>query len=425
VFLVDGCRTPFLKARGVPGPFSASDLAFLAGRSLLSRQKFAPADVDELILGCTIQAPEEANIARVVSLRLGCGFATPAWTVHRNCASGMQAIDSAARSIGSGRADLVLAGGTEAMSRAPLLLSEAMTHWLGEWWLAKSLADRVRQITKFRPAHIKPVIALLKGLTDPTVGLTMGQTAEILAERFAISREEMDSFAVQSHKRLAAAQEEGLLSEIEPVFDWNGRCYEDDDGVRPDSAVEKLARLRPAFDKPFGQVTPGNSAQITDGACLVVLASEDAVEKYGLRVLARIVDCEWAGVDPAQMGLGPVHAVAGLLRRRRIAMKRIDYWEINEAFAAQVLACLQAWRSREYCRLELGLRSAMGEIEPERLNIDGGGISLGHPVGCSGARIVLHLARILERQDAKRGIATLCVGGGQGGAMLIERDRHG
>lgn len=421
VYLVDGSRTPFIKARSAPGPFRASDLAVLAAQPLLARQPFSASDLDQVILGCIAPTPEEVNIARVVALRIGCGHKVPAWTVQRNCASGMQALDSAAQAIAAGTAELVLAGGTEAMSHAPILWSTAMVAWLGQFTSARGAVARAKALVALRPHFLQPVIALLKGLTDPVVGLNMGQTAEILAHRFGISREQMDAFAVQSHQRLADAQANGRLGEITTVIASDGAVYDHDDGVRPDSSVEKLAKLKPAFDREFGQVTAGNSAQITDGAAWVVLASETAVERYRLPVLARLSDTQWAGLDPAQMGLGPVHASAPLLARQQLSLSDIDYWEINEAFAAQVLACLAAFNDDAYCQQELGLLAALGELKPERLNVDGGAVALGHPVGCSGARIVLHLAHVLRQHEAKRGIAAICIGGGQGGAMLLER----
>ncbi len=421
VFLVDGARTPFLKARGRPGPFSAADLAVQAGRPLLLRQPFEPDALDQVILGCVMPGPDEANIARVAALRLGCGERLPAWTVQRNCGSGMQALDCAFHEIADGRADLVLAGGTEAMSRAPLMLDLAFVAWLADWQRARRLPERLRALGRLRPRLLRPVVALLRGLTDPVVGLSMGQTAENLAWRFRIAREAMDAFALESHRRLAAAQDEGRLPELVPAFDAEGRVHADDDGLRRDTSLERLAALPPVFDKPFGQVTAGNSAQVTDGAAWVLLASEAAVEAHGLAPLARVVDTEWAALDPAHMGLGPVHAMAPLLARHRLRADDVDFWEINEAFAAQVLACLAAWTDASYCREALGLRRPLGPIPHERLNVDGGAISLGHPVGASGARIVLHLAHVLAREGARRGVASLCIGGGQGGAVLLER----
>ena len=420
VYIVDGARTPFLKARSKPGSLSASDLAVQVGRELLARQPFAPTDLGEVIMGCVMPSAEETNIARIIALRLGCGKAMPAWTVQRNCASGMQSIDSAMKDILLGRHDLVLAGGTEAMSRAPLLYNASMVNWLAGLWGAKNWVEKIKQIVKFRPGYLSPVIALLQGLTDPIVNFSMGQTAENLAYLFNISREDMDLFSIESHRRAAQAIDNHLLNEVLPAFSPTGEFFVEDDGLRRDTTLEKLAALKPIFDKKFGSVTAGNSSQVSDGAAMVLLASKKAVLKYQLPVLARVIDTQWAGVDPAEMGLGPVYATIQLLNRHQLKCDDIDYWEINEAFAAQVLGCLAAWESEDYCREHLGLPSAFGKIDRNRLNVDGGAVAIGHPVGASGARITLHLAHILKRENAKRGVATICIGGGQGGAMLIE-----
>ena len=365
--------------------------------------------------------PDEANIARVVALRLGCGNGVPAFTVMRNCASGMQAIDNAALQIASGRSHLILAGGTDAMSHAPLLFNQKMATWMASWFSAKSASQRLALITKFRPSFLVPVIALMRGLTDPIVGLDMGQTAEKLAFRFNITREQMDSLAVESHQKLARALAEQHMPEITPIMDYRGNTYRQDNGVRPDSSVEKLANLKPFFDKKYGMVTAGNSSQITDGACLLILASAEAVRKYKLPVLGRIVDSEWAALDPSQMGLGPVHAATPILQRHNLKPNDLDCWEINEAFAAQVLACLAAWDDESYCKEHLGLKGALGAPSRDRLNRDGGAIAAGHPIGASGARIVLHVLENLKQENGARGIAAICIGGGQGGAMYLER----
>lgn len=421
VYIVDGARTPFLKAKGKPGSFSASDLAVNAGRELLDRHSFSPKDLNEVILGCVIPSPDEANIGRIVSLRLGCGKAMPAWTVQRNCASGMQALDSAAKDIAIGRCDLVLAGGTEAMSRAPLMYNEGMTNWFANFAAAKDWKAKLKTISQFKPSYLKPVITLLKGLSDPLINLNMGQTTENIAYRFNISREQMDQFSLESHQNAAKGQDEKHFQEVKALFGNNGDYYTADDGVRLDSSMERLAKLKPFFDKKFGSVTAGNSSQVSDGAAVLLLASKEAVKKYHLPVLAKIVDVQWAGVDPAEMGLGPVYATQKLLQHNNLQMNDIDYWEINEAFAGQVLGCLAAWESDEYCRANLGTDKALGKIDRSKLNVDGGAIAIGHPVGASGARIVLHLAEILKRKNAEKGIATICIGGGQGGAMLIEK----
>ncbi|HNC27565.1 acetyl-CoA C-acetyltransferase [Accumulibacter sp.] len=421
VYIVDGARTPFLKGRNAPGPFAASDLAVQAGRALLIRQPFAAHDLDEVILGCASPSPDEVNIGRVVALRLGCGDKVPGWTVMRNCASGMQAIDSAMTNIQNGRAQLVLAGGVDALSHAPLLYSPAMVRWFAQMMQAKTLGQKIGLFARLRPRELfSPVIGLLKGLTDPVVGLLMGQTAENLAWRFSLSREQMDEYSVRSHQRALAARAAGRLVEIVPLVDQKGTVHAEDDGVRADSSLSALARLKPFFDRKYGRVTPGNSSQISDGAAWLILASQAAVDRWQLKPLGKISDCQWSALDPAQMGLGPVHAATPILQRHGLGLADIDLWEINEAFAAQVLGCLAAWDDADYCREKLGLSGALGALPEERLNVDGGAIAIGHPVGASGARIVLHLLHALRGARGKRGIAAICIGGGQGGAMLVE-----
>ena len=423
VFIVDGARTPFLKARAEPGPFSASDLAVACARPVLARQPFPASALDEVIVGCIIPAADEANIARLIALRLGCGKRVPAHTVQRNCASGLQAIATAAERILLGRANLVLAGGTEAMSRAPIQWNSAMAGWLGKMLRARNPLQRIQALARFRPSLLKPVYSLLLGLTDPLVKLSMGQTAEILAHRFGITRESQDVYALSSHRKLAAAFDSGgMNAEVETLYEMNERFYTEDTGLRRDTDLDQLAQLRPVFDRKYGLVTSGNSSQVTDGAAMLVLASEAAVKQHGLSVLGEWVDHEWAGVDPSQMGLGPVHAVAQLLARQKMKMRDLQQLELNEAFAAQVLACQAAWDSAQYARAELGLDAPPGAMDPERLNPEGGAIANGHPVGASGARIVLHLLHALRRQGGGQGIATLCIGGGQGGAMLLRTE---
>jgi len=349
----------------------------------------------------------------------------PGWTVMRNCASGMQALDSGISNILSGRSNLVLAGGADALSRAPLLYPEKMVLWFAGMMGAKSALQRAAMFAKLPVgAALSPVIGIMKGLTDPMVGLLMGQTAENLAHRFGITRAQMDAFALRSHQRVAQAQRDGPLApgggELEALYGRDGKVFPLDDGVRGDASMENLAKLKPFFDRKYGNVTPGNSSQITDGAAWLVLASEEAVRRHDLAPVGRIVDSQWAGLDPAQMGLGPVHAATPILKRHGLALNDLDYWEINEAFAAQVLGCLAAWKDEKYCREQLSLDKPLGELDEAKLNVDGGAIALGHPVGASGARIVLHLLRVLRRNKAKRGMAAICIGGGLGGAMLIE-----
>jgi acetyl-CoA C-acetyltransferase len=425
IYVIDGARTPFLKSKNRPGPFAAADLATQAGRALLARQPFSPDELDEVILGCAAPSVDEVNIGRVAALRMGCGQKVPGWTVMRNCASGMQALDSGISNILAGRSKLVLAGGVDALSRAPLLYGDKMVLWFADTMGARTTGQRVAQFARLPVAALlKPVIGIMKGLTDPIVGLLMGQTAENVAYRFGITREQMDAYSVRSHERVIKAQDEGRLApgggEVEALYDAKGNTYTLDDGVRRDASPQNLAKLKPFFDRKYGNVTPGNSSQITDGAAWLILASEEALKKHDLTPIGRIVDSEWAGLDPATMGLGPVHAATPILKRNNLGLNDVDYWEINEAFAAQVLGCLAAWKDEKYCKEELGLDHAMGSLNEDRLNVDGGAIALGHPVGASGARIVLHLIKTLKRNNAKRGMASICIGGGLGGAMLVE-----
>ena len=376
--------------------------------------------VEEVILGCGAPTSEAPNTARVAALRMGLGEHVPAYSVQRNCGSGMQSLDNACQQIALGRNEVILAGGTDALSHAPLELTEDTAAWLGKLRKAKGAGERLSVAAEFRPAMAQPVVSLEKGLTDDVVKLGMGETAEVLAHEWGVTREQADAYAAQSHHRLARAQRKGWLErEVQPVFSREGEVYDHDDGVRPDTDEAQLAQLKAAFENPHGQVTPGNSSQVTDGACWTLLASEQAAEKLGVEPLGYIDDVEWAALDPKRMGLGPVLSATPILKRRKLTLEDLALWEINEAFAAQVLACLAAWEDEAFCRDHLGLDEPLGRIDADRLNIDGGAVAVGHPVGASGTRIVLHALYALNRTNGKRAIATECIGGGQGGAMLL------
>ena len=278
----------------------------------------------------------------------------------------------------------------------------------------------VSQILKFRPRMLMPIIGILKGLTDSNIGLNMGQTAENLATKFSISRIDADRYSLGSHQKTTVHQDEILSPQISTIYSKDGRLFNNDDGIRLNLELENLQKLRPVFDRPDGTVTAGNSSQVTDGACLLLLASEKAVKENNLKPIGAILDNNWAALNPAEMGLGPIHAFIPLLERNNIDKSVIDVWEINEAFAAQVLACQRALNDPDYCKKFLNLKDKFGEIETEKLNIAGGAISIGHPVGASGARIVLNTLKLLKMKDGSKGIASICIGGGQGGAMLME-----
>jgi acetyl-CoA C-acetyltransferase len=391
------------------------------GRPLLLRQPFPPDAFDQVILGCVNVLADEMNPARVAALRLGMGEAMVAFTMQINCGSGMQSIDTAYRYIQDGTSDLILAGGAESLSHAPLVFSRGAVNWYARLFAAHDIGARLSALLGFRPSFFKPIIGLEEGLTDPITDLNMGQTAELVGHLFHITRRQADQYAAESQQRLAAAQKNNYFAgEIEPAFARDGTVFDHDDGVRPDTSIDTLAKLKPAFERPWGKVTAGNSSQITDGASWVILASEEAVKTYKLAPKAVIVDSEWSALDPSVMGLGPVYCSTALLKRHRLTLSDIELWELNEAFAAQVLGCLAAWEDAEFCRDALGLDAPAGRIPRDVFNVDGGAIGVGHPVGASGNRIVLHLVNAMKRLGKKRGIATECIGGGQGGAMLIE-----
>ena len=331
------------------------------GRPLLLRQPFAPDAFDQVILGCVNVIADEMNPARVAALRLGMGDAMTAFTVQINCGSGMQSIDTAYRYIREGDSDLVLAGGAESLSHAPLVFNRNAVGWYARLNGARSAWSKLLTLLAFRPSFLTPVIGLERGLTDPITDLNMGQTAELVAHLFHISRQQADEYAAESQQRLARAQKEGWLKdEIEPAFARDGTLFDHDDGVRPDSSVESLAKLKPAFERPWGKVTPGNSSQITDGASWVILASEAAVQKHKLQPKAVIVDSEWSALDPSIMGLGPVLCSTALMKRHQLALGDIELWELNEAFAAQVLGCLAAWEDDGFCRTRSRPRRGAG-----------------------------------------------------------------
>jgi len=422
IAIIEGVRTPFAKAFGPLAGVPAHELGRTATTAVLERAGIRPDQVDQVVFGNVAIPPEAANIARVISLLAGVPEDRIAHTVHRNCASGMEAITTAAQLIRLGEARAVVAGGTESMSRIPLLYSqEATDRFLGlararGWW------QRLLALLRFRPRHFKPVAAVKLGLTDPVSGLIMGETAEVLAEDFGITRQEQDEYALESHRRATAAQERCVFSEeITPVkADGGGPELKQDVGPRPGQSLEALAKLKPFF-KANGTVTVGNSCQITDGAAAVFMMAGEAARAVGRQPLGYLRAYAYAGCDPRRMGLGPVFATSKLLQATGMGLKDFDLVEMNEAFAAQVIANERAFASARFAQEHLGRPSALGELDRGRLNVNGGAIALGHPVGATGTRLVVTLLKELGRRDLRRGLATLCVGGGQGAALLLER----
>lgn len=380
IYVVEAKRTPIGRFCGGLKELSPADLALMVAQTVMPDE--LEGQVDEVILGQVLQAGSGMNVARQLALRLGLSQSVTGFTVNMVCASGMKAVALAADAIASGQSSVVLAGGVESMSRAP--------HY----------ARDMREGMKLGSATLEDSI-FVDGLTDPILKLGMGETAERIVDACGITREAQDAFAMTSQERAAAAVE-AFQREIVPV-ETKGGMVTHDEHPRADTTLAKLAKLKPAFRKE-GTVTAGNSSGINDGAALLLLASAEAVEKYELQPRARLMAAVSTGCEPAMMGLGPVYAVQKLLKETGWSTDQVDAMEINEAFAAQTLACAD----------QLG-------VDRAKLNRRGGAIALGHPVGCSGARVLVTLLHILEDEELKRGVATLCAGGGMGIAMAMER----
>jgi acetyl-CoA acetyltransferase family protein len=424
IAIIAGFRSPMGKAGGSLKNLTAHDLGARIVKEVLIRSKVDPKQIDEVIIGNVAQPGDAANIARVIALKAGIPESVPAFTVHRNCASGMEAMTTAASKILNGEAEIILAGGVESMSNIPLMFGKKMTALFANLMKAKTLQQKISTILTFRPHFLAPVVGLVQGLTDPISGLIMGCTAENVAKDFAITREEQDQFALRSHQKAERAIAGGIFKEeIIPVFnndENNSLMIEEDEGVRKGQTIEALAKMKPYFEKGTGTVTVANSSQVTDGAAFAVLMRESKAKEMGLEVLGYIREFAYAGLDPSRMGLGPVFAAKKVFDKTGLNMKDIELFEINEAFAAQVIGCQRAFASDEFAKKHFGLDKALGEINPEILNVNGGGVALGHPVGMSGARIVIHALRELKRRGKNRGLAALCIGGGQGGAVIVE-----
>ncbi len=421
VAVIEGVRTPFCKMGTAFNDLSAQELGRIVTRELLERTEIDPKMVDEVIFGNVAQPPEAANISRVIALLSGVPKTTPAFTVHRNCASGFESVMIAALKIQSGESQCIIAGGTESMSNIPVFLQKKLQEILFDFGKAKTFSEKMGVIQRFRWSYLSPRIGLQLGLTDPVCGLNMGQTAEVLVKEFGITREEQDAFALMSHQR--AVNSRGVLrEEIVPVVpspQYN-QVVEFDNGPRENQTMAALAKLRPFFDRYVGTVTAGNSSQVTDGAVALLVMSEEKARELNLEPLGYIRASAVAGVEPSRMGIGPAHAIPKVLKKAGMTLKDIQAVEINEAFAAQVLACLKALVSVEFAKA-FGYEGYTGEINRDILNVHGGAVALGHPVGASGARLILTMLKHLKRTNQNVGLVSLCVGGGQGMAIILER----
>lgn len=442
VVLVEGVRTPFAKADTKLKDIHAAELGRTALKELLAKTNLDPEVIDEVIIGNTGSPADAVNISRVVALNAGVPQRTSAFTVHRNCASALESISTGFDRIKSGTLETVIAGGTESMSQLPIMFSSEFKKVFSRLGSARTTGARLQALGDLLKADMKqvlelvstgpmqktphkPVLAVLEGLTDPFVGKNMGETAEILAKEFTISRQEQDEFALVSHQRAVAAQKNGVMAqEITPVF--LPPKYQDvvseDIGPRENQTMEALAKLKPFFDRQTGTVTAGNSCPITDGAAMILMMSREKAKALGYKPIASIRSYAYAGLEPERMGLGPAYAAPLALKRAGLELKDMGLIELNEAFAAQVIACARALESDKFAQDKLGLSKAVGSIDPTKLNVNGGAIALGHPVGATGTRLVLTLMKEMQRRNVQFGLATLCIGGGQGGAMILERE---
>ena len=438
VVIVEGVRTPFAKSGTKFKSLHPAELGKVALKELIARSNLDVNAIDEVIIGNTGNPVDAVNISRVVALNAGVPLKTSAYTVHRNCASALESISNGYEKIKSGTMDVVVAGGVENMSQMPTLLPPKIQGLFDKLFAAKGPGQALPLLWKLFKADVKqlkallqgnmrdeyfPVISVMQGLTDPFVGINMGQTAEILAKEWGLSRQTQDEFALRSHK-LASGNKAKLAEEISPVFlsPEYKEVVGEDIGPRETQTMEALAKLKPFFDKQTGTITAGNSCPITDGAAMVLLMSREKAESLGYKPAAKIVSYGFAGLEPERMGLGPAYATPLALKRAKLSLKDIGLVELNEAFAAQVLACVKAMDSDKFAQEKLGLSQKVGEINMDRLNVNGGAIALGHPVGATGTRIVLTLMKEMKRRDVQYGLATLCIGGGQGGSMILERE---
>ena len=421
IAIIDGIRTPFCKMGTDFKDLSAQELGRVATRELLERTGIDVHQIDEVIFGNVGQPADAANIARVIALLSGIPKTVPACTVHRNCASGIEAAVQAAMKIQLGQGNCYIAGGTESMSNIPFYFSKELQDILTHLGRAKTLTQKLQTLIRLRPAYLKPRVGLEMGLTDPVCGLIMGSTAEVLAKEFGITRDEQDAFALESHLR-ALRGKTLLCEEIVPVIPppKYKSAVEHDNGPREGQTLEALAKLKPYFDRRSGTVTVGNSSQITDGAAALLITSEQKAKELNLKPLGFIRAYAFAGVEPHRMGIGPAHAIPQVLKKAGMRLKDIQAVEINEAFAAQVLACLKALDSPAFAK-ESGYEGYCGTIGRDILNVNGGAIALGHPVGTTGARLILTMLKHMQRHNLNTGLVSLCVGGGQGAAVVVER----
>ncbi|MGH7467485.1 MAG: acetyl-CoA C-acyltransferase FadI [Longimicrobiales bacterium] len=423
VAIVAGCRTPFAKSGSAFKNLTAIDLGIVAVRELISRANLDVTQVNELIYGTVVHSVTAPNIAREVGLGAGLSPQVPAYTVSRACASANQAITNAADSIARGYSDIVIAGGAEVLSDIPILLGRKMRNALVAASRSKSLGGKARALAALRPRDLAPITP---AIAEPTTGESMGQSAERMAKENGIPREAQDKWSLRSHQLAAQGTKDGrLTAETVPTYvhpDYT-EMLDRDNGIRPDSSLEKLAQLPPVFDRKYGSVTAGNSSPLTDGASAVLLMSEEKAKGLGYQPLGYVRSYAYSALAPsAQLLQGPAYAAPLALQRAGINMRDVELMEMHEAFAAQVLSNLQALDSTEFARRELNRSTKIGIPEEARINVMGGSIAIGHPFGATGARLTITLLNELKRRNANLGLITVCAAGALGFAMVVSRE---
>ncbi|HEY8378157.1 MAG TPA: acetyl-CoA C-acyltransferase [Nannocystis sp.] len=423
VAVVGGARTPFCKAGGQLGRNSAVDLGVIAAREALMRAQIRPERVQQVIFGIVSPPIGAPNIAREIALAAALPTSVPGYTISRACISSNQAITSAAEAIMLGKADVVLAGGCEVLSDVPIQFGRRFRDALFAASRARTAKERLRA---FRGVRLRDLAPVAPAIAEPSTGLTMGQAAEKMAKAFGIKREDQDRFAVQSHHRAVEAWRSGALAaRVAAVPVPKGKelaMVTEDDHPRADTTLEKLAKLKPVFDRELGSVTAGNSSPLTDGASAVLLAAEEVARAEGWPILGLLRAYHYTAVDPFEhLLMGPVSAIAGVLDQAGLGLADLGVVEMHEAFAAQVLANIHGLASAKYCEEKLGRQAPVGELDPTFVNQWGGSISLGHPFGATGGRLVLQLLDQMAQRSAQFGMISACAAGGMGSAMIFER----
>jgi acetyl-CoA acetyltransferase family protein len=419
--IVTGARSAFVKSFGVFEDCDALELYSRTVSGLIQKSGVDPQQIDEISCGVVVPQTKNGNVARDCIINLGLPQHIHGYTLNRACTSSMQTIADASRSIMAGHTQMIIAGGVECLSDVPIVYSKEARKFLVKLSKAKSPAQKLAMLSQFSAGAWLPKPP---ALSEPLTGLTMGEHTEVMAKKNRISREAQDQFAVRSHLLAAKAQEQGLFNdEIVPI--WSAPkyevCIDKDNIIRADTTVDALSKLRPAFDRKYGTMTAGNSSALTDGAAACLIADEAVAKELGLKPKAIVKDVLFVGVDPHdQLLIGPAIAIPMILKRNKLKIEDIDFFEIHEAFAAQVLSCIQSMDSTDFCGQYFGDAKAFGKIPEDKLNVNGGAIAIGHPFGATGARLAMNLSNTLVRTGKRFGVISICAQGGMAGAMLLE-----